>query len=419
MKVSVVGLGVEGKKAIKSLLEHGYEVYGTDLSLDVDISDIVKYGEEKSDGVNLKSKLLTIDLGINDIDKILSSDGILISPGLWETKLANKLKSNKLISDILIKHKSLPTIGITGTNGKTTTVLMLKEILERSGKKVLVGGNGGGGFSGYCDLILKAEENQYDLMIVEVCDMTLNFTDDIFNFNTIGLTNVGDDHIDIHGSIHQYKDSLLKFFKNKTVFINRNEEFKNKVEKIAKKVFYYNESTINLKLFGKFNRLNAGLAISIAKYLNIDYKIIKQSLENFQDIAGRLKLINLENSKVFIGKTDNVHATESILNEIKDLDIAFIGTSRPHETHRLNILNTIIKHDPKKIILFKGLNDSFDLSLKRLKTLNYKGEIIVSNSNEETLNLILKFDKNNNNIFIGGNGQEAIIEIQKLLKYIG
>ncbi|MDR2830729.1 MAG: UDP-N-acetylmuramoylalanine--D-glutamate ligase [Methanobrevibacter sp.] len=422
MKISVVGLGVEGKKAIKSLISHGYDVYGTDSSLNIDISDIKKYIEgKKSNNTSIKSGKLTINLGVNDIDKILSSDGILISPGLWKSELADKLKnSNKLISDILTKHKSLPTIGITGTNGKTTTALMLKKILEESGKKILVGGNGGGGFSGYCDLILKAEESKYDLMIVEVCDMTLNFSDYFFNFDIIGLTNIGDDHIDVHGSISQYKNSLLKFFKNKIIFLDSNEKLRNEVGSLAKEIFYYNISDINLKVFGKFNRLNGGLASSISEYLNVSCDTIKESLENFHEVEGRLKLINLNNSKVFIGKTDNVHATESILSEIEDLDIAFIGTPRNKEIHRLDILNSVVNYNPKKIILFKGLSNSFDLSLNRLKTLNYKGEIILSNSNKETLDLISKFDSNsdnkNTNIFIGGNGQEVIMKIQKLLE---
>ncbi|MDR1820467.1 MAG: UDP-N-acetylmuramoylalanine--D-glutamate ligase [Methanobrevibacter sp.] len=428
MKISVVGLGVEGKKAINSLLNHGYEVYGTDLSLNIPLENIPYIEkhieemeiEEVNNKIAIKTGKLSIDLGVNDVDKILSSDGILISPGLWKSDLAKELKnSNKLISDILAKHKNLPTIGITGTNGKTTTVSMLKEILEKSGKRILIGGNGGGGFSGYCDLILNAEENQYDLMIVEVCDMTLDFSDYFFDFNIIGLTNIGDDHMNVHGSIHQYERSLLKFFKNKNIFINIDEKFEDEVENIVKEIHFYKESNVNLKTFGKFNFLNAGLATSIAKYLNIDNNVIEKSLENFDEVEGRLKIVELKNSKVFIGKTDNSHAIESILKEIKDLDIVFIGTSRDKETHRLNIFNSVIKYNPKQIILFKGLSGSFTLSLNRLKSLKYKGKIILSNSKKETLDLVLKFDKNGNkkknNIFIGGNGQEIIIEIQKAL----
>jgi UDP-N-acetylmuramoylalanine--D-glutamate ligase len=419
MKVSVLGLGVEGKKAIKSLLNYGYDVYGTDLSLDIDITDmeIEHYIEQKRNkGITIVSEHLSIDLGVNDIEKILSSDVILISPGLWKSEIAKKLKkSNKLISDVLRKHKSLFTIAITGTNGKTTTVSILKEILIKSGKKVLAGGNAGGGFSGYCDLLLKAENNQYDIMIVEVCDMTLDFADYSFDFDLVGLTNIGDDHMDVHGSISQYEDSLLKFFKNKKIFINEDNEFKKRAENNAKDVFSYCETNIKLKLFGKFNRLNGGLASSIAEYLNIDFKIIKETLENFNPVEGRLNLIKLNNSKIFIGKTDNVHATENILNDIKRLDIAFIGSPRLKETHRLDILDCVVKHNPKNIILFKGLSDSFDLSMERLKLLNYKGDVIISNSTEETLKLALDFIKNNHNIFIGGNGQEKIVELQRLL----
>ncbi|MDR2873221.1 MAG: UDP-N-acetylmuramoylalanine--D-glutamate ligase [Methanobrevibacter sp.] len=419
MKVSVLGLGVEGKKAVKSLLNYGYEVYGTDLSLDIDISDIgiADYDLQKENKcIIIKSEHLTIDLGINDIERILSSDMVLVSPRLWKSEIAKKLKkSDKLVSDVLMKHKHLFTIAITGTNGKTTTVSMLKEILIKSGKRVLTGGNAGGGFFGYCDLFLKAENETYDIMLVEVCDMTLDFADYSFDFDLVGLTNIGDDHMNVHGSIIEYEESLLRFFKNKKIFIDEYNEFKKRAKSITKDVFSYYPTSLNLKLFGEFNRLNGGLASSIAEYLNIDFKTIKKTLENFKPIEGRLKLIKINNSKIFIGKTDNVHATENILNDIKELDIAFIGTSRLKESHRLDILDCVVNYNPTKIILFNGLSDSFDLSLKRLKSLNYKGEIILSNSVEETIKHILSFAKHNYNIFIGGNGQEKIVELQKLL----
>ena len=201
MKAAVIGLGVEGKKAVNSLLSHGWEVYATDLNSNVDLSDLelpmismnlVSGGET----VSIVSDNLTVDLGFSNSSAIEECDAIAISPSMYGGAFADKLlEKGKLLSNVVTKHKDIFTIGITGTNGKTTSVHMLKSILENAGKKVLVGGNGGGGFSGYYDLILEASNDDYDILLVEVCDMTLDFCNYCFDFDMVGLTNIGNDPV--------------------------------------------------------------------------------------------------------------------------------------------------------------------------------------------------------------------------------
>ena len=168
MKAAVIGLGVEGKKAVNSLLEHGWEVYATDLNIGVDLSGLdlpmlsMNMIEDK-ETVSIVGENITVDLGFTNSYAIENCDAIAISPSMFGGAFAERLlKDGELLSDVITKHRDIFTIGITGTNGKTTTVHMLKSILEDAGKKVLVGGNGGGGFSGYYDLILEAQEGDYD-----------------------------------------------------------------------------------------------------------------------------------------------------------------------------------------------------------------------------------------------------------------
>lgn len=157
----MLGLGVEGRSAIKSLLNRDIDVYGSDLDLDIDI--------EPHDQ-------LEIDLGFHNFEKIRSADAVLISPSLWNLKTFESFRKNeKLLPDVYTHHRSTLTIGVTGTNGKTTTCLMITSILKKAGYKVLVGGNAGGGFQGYTEIILEAENKDYDVLVVEVCDMTLDF----------------------------------------------------------------------------------------------------------------------------------------------------------------------------------------------------------------------------------------------------
>ena len=163
MKAAVIGLGVEGKKALNSLLKHNWEVYATDLNVNVDMDNLpislasVDISPQK-DRISFVKDHLSIDLGFNNQEKIDLCDAVVLSPSIWGSKIAEHYKnSNKLLCDVKTKHRDIFSIGVTGTNGKTTTVTMIKEILEKTGKKVLVGGNAGGGFEGYYDLILEAE----------------------------------------------------------------------------------------------------------------------------------------------------------------------------------------------------------------------------------------------------------------------
>ncbi|MGL4670208.1 MAG: Mur ligase family protein [Methanobacteriaceae archaeon] len=401
MLISAIGLGIEGKKALKSLLEYDFEIYATDLNdkltpMDFGFTD---FNDAKFHGLEL-------DLGSHNFDKINNSDSIILSPSLWDMSFAKDYKnSGKMLSDVFTKHKSIFTIGVTGTNGKTTTVSMIKDILDYAGLNVLVGGNAGGGFNGYTDIILKAEFNKnksYDIILIEVCDMTLDYCKDTFDFDLIALTNIGNDHMDVHGSIKNYKNSLASFFKGSDVIIPADEltnispvgdndtSFDNNtISKFSKSAnnMIIADSYDDINLFGKFNYINAGIAkkvaetIDIASYSNINdidnnhnisnnpnisnnqdignnsdididnntcmgvevginFEIISKSLKNFNPVEGRLKVINYKGVDIFIGKTDNSSAISAILND-KYFPIVFIGTPRSGEKCRYDIFETI------------------------------------------------------------------------------
>ncbi|MFM5882801.1 Mur ligase family protein [Methanobrevibacter gottschalkii] len=422
MKAAVIGLGVEGKKAVNSLLNHGWEVYATDLNINVDLSglnlpnlslDVI----DETQTVSIVGDGITLDLGFTNPYDIDQCDAVAISPSMFGGEFATKLlKNSNLLSDVVDKHKDIFTIGITGTNGKTTTVHMLKEILENAGKNVLVGGNGGGGFSGYYDLILEANEGKYDILLVEVCDMTLDFCKYCFDFDMIGLTNIGNDHMNVHKTIANYKNSLVRFFEGKTVFTAFNQDFNTDFKESSDKNIPYFEYQDELKLFGKFNLLNAGLATAIARELKIPKDVIKSTLSEFNAVEGRLDVYKINNVSVYVGKTDNSDALTSILSE-KDFYAIFIGTPRHNEIHRLDILDAAVRYNPEVIVLFPGLDDTLDMAVYRLNSLGYMGNIITVNSLDEIIELVAEYS-HEDAILIGGNGQDTLINIQERIKLI-
>ena len=422
MKAAVIGLGVEGKKAVNSLLKNGWEVYATDLNVNIDLSglnlpDLSRDMIDEKQTVSIVGEEITVDLGFTNSYAIEQCDAIAISPSMFGGSFATKLLENtQLLSDVIPKHKDIFTIGITGTNGKTTTVHMLKNILEDAGRKVLVGGNGGGGFSGYYDLILEANNGDYDILLVEVCDMTLDFANYCFDFDMIGLTNIGNDHMDVHKTIANYKNSLVRFFTNKEIFTAFNQDFNTDFKDAASKTIPYFEYQDKLKLFGKFNLLNAGLAMAISTELKIPKDIIKSSLSEFRAVEGRLDVYKINDAEVYVGKTDNSDALASILSE-KDFYAIFIGTPRHNEEHRLDILDVAVKYNPEVIVLFPGLDDTLDLACYRLNSLGYMGNIITVNSLDQIIELVAEYS-HEEAILIGGNGQDTIINIQERIKLI-
>ena len=422
MKAAVIGLGVEGKKAVNSLLSHGWEVYATDLNVSVDLNGLnlpifsMDTIEDK-ETVSIVGEKITIDLGFTNAYAIEQCDAVAISPSMFGGEFAEKiLEKTDLLCDVVSKHKDLLTIGITGTNGKTTTVHMLKTILEDAGKNVLVGGNGGGGFSGYYDLILEANEGDCDVLLVEVCDMTLDFARYCFDFDMIGLTNIGNDHMNVHKTIANYKNSLVRFFKDKTIFTAFNQDFNADFKEAASKTIPYFEYQDELQLVGKFNLLNAGLATAISTEMKVPKDVISSSLANFTAVEGRLDVYKINDADVYVGKTDNSDALASVLSE-KDFYALFLGTPRRNEIHRLDILDVAAKYNPEVIVLFPGLDDTLDLAIYRLNSVGYMGNIITVNTLDQIIELVAEYS-HEDAILIGGNGQDIIIEIQERIKLI-
>lgn len=397
--MAVVGLGVEGRSALKSLLDRNMDVYASDLDLDIPI--------EPQDG-------LEIDLGFHNFEKIRSADAVVISPSLWNLNSFKSFQNNdKLLSDVFTHHKSTLTIGVTGTNGKTTTCLMITSILQKAGYKVLVGGNAGGGFHGYTEIILEAENNDYDVMVVEVCDMTLNFCRGSFDLDLVVVTNQGKDHLDIHQSQNNYLNSLREFIMDKETILNQDDPLLVELGKSSSEVHYFHkDNERKLKLFGKFNQENAAASAKVAEVMGIRRELVDEVLGSFKGVVGRTEIMDISGSKLVIGKTDNVDAVQAVMREV-DFQVAIVGTPRRNEPWRFEILKEIEKHQPQIIALFPGLDNTVAEAKKVLE--NYTGQIVELDNNQEVMEFAKKSLESNLTVFLGGNGQENLMRIRRKL----
>jgi len=409
MQISVVGLGVEGQKATISLLKRGFNVYSSDINRNIKLDVLNEYLDDSEENLDL-------EIGSHNTDKIFKSDAVAVSPSLFKKQICQTIiEKNIFISDVLNKHKKIKTIAVTGTNGKTTTSHMIYHILKNENYNVLLGGNGGGGFEGYIDLLLQANQNNtYDYLIIEVCDMTLEFCQYVFDIDMIVVTNVGYDHMDVHGSIEHYTEELGEFIKNKTCILNYNDENLRKIKNKSNNVLFFKTYEYPLNLFGEFNLQNADAARVTCSQLGIKNENIVKSLETFKSVEGRTLKLKYNDLNIVAGKTDNVDALKAVLDE-EQFNILIIGTARKGETFRLHILDYINKYKPNTLILFPGLEDTTYDYMKYLNKLGYNQDTLIIKEVEDLINYIN--NQKNVNIFIGGNGQSKITDIINILSH--
>lgn len=271
-------------------------------------------------------------------------------------------------------QNKLKIIGLTGTNGKTTTSFLIKSILEESGKKVgLIGTQGAfigkqffqtGLTTPDPQLLFKLLKQMVDFgveyVVVEVSAhaLALDKTEGIV-FEVGVLTNLTQDHLDFFKTMENYQRAKLKLFegnKIKSAVLNFDDEFGRKLAEIITVPFLSyslnnpsdvfaakignkngkNKFIVNIldnvfdvesNLIGEFNIYNSLAAASVAAMLGCSTKQIKNGLEKLLGVEGRLNRFNLSNGVVaFIDFAHTPDGIEKALNAIRELKFKQIIT---------------------------------------------------------------------------------------------
>ena len=271
-------------------------------------------------------------------------------------------------------QNKLKIIGLTGTNGKTTTSFLIKSILEESGKKVgLIGTQGAFIGKQFFQTGLTTPDPQllfkflkqmvdfgveYVVMEVSAHALALDKTEGIV-FEVGVLTNLTQDHLDFFKTMENYKRAKFKLFegnKIKSAVLNFDDEFGRKLaETITVPFLSYslnnpsdvfaakignkngkNKFIVNIldnvfdvesNLIGEFNIYNSLAAASVAAMLGCSTKQIKNGLEKLFGVEGRLNRFNLSNGVVaFIDFAHTPDGIEQALNAIRELKFKQIIT---------------------------------------------------------------------------------------------
>jgi UDP-N-acetylmuramoylalanine--D-glutamate ligase len=308
----VVGLARTGIATAKFLKTKGSLVTATE----------VKPKEEMGEALQeLKGMDIKAEWGGHRIDTFLKQDLIVVSPGvdLSIEPIQRAMKQGvRVISEIELAYDfiHIPIIAVTGTNGKTTTTLLIGEMLKEDGKKAGVGGNVGD------PLILFANgKERWEVLVVEISSFQLEAIEG-FRPRISVLLNITEDHLDRYPSYDDYIEAKVRIFANQNsgdvAVLNRDDpivmQYQEKVK--AKKVLFSlrekleegafsNGQTVFLKLGEKgeeyslaktplkgiHNVENMMAALTAARVFGCSKKAIQDTLNRFEGLEHRLEFV--------------------------------------------------------------------------------------------------------------------------------
>ncbi|MGK0126951.1 MAG: UDP-N-acetylmuramoylalanine--D-glutamate ligase [Candidatus Azotimanducaceae bacterium] len=348
MKMAVLGGGESGIGTALLGKVNGYEVFVSDNGIIADSYKQVLINNDIQFEENGHSESL-----------LLSADVVMKSPGIPETvSIVQVLIDNgvSVISEIefATQFTTALIIGITGSNGKTTTTMLTHHILNKEKFNVGIAGNIGKSYA------LQVANDKYEMYVLELSSFQLDGIKDFAPHIAI-ITNITPDHLDRYDyKLENYIDSKFRITMNQTendyliydaddeIILNwlKNNNTKAQLlpfslEKTFEKGAHIEEDNIiintntdklkmeitSLALQGKHNVKNSMAAAMTAQLLKVRKQTIRESLEDFEGAEHRLERVLKINGVEYINdsKATNVNATFYALDSMNSPTVWIVG----------------------------------------------------------------------------------------------
>ncbi|RST75404.1 UDP-N-acetylmuramoyl-L-alanine--D-glutamate ligase [Siminovitchia acidinfaciens] len=376
-KILVLGLAKSGIAAASLLHELGAFVTVNDQ----------KPFEENTAAQSLLEKGIKVICGSHPPELLDEGFELIVkNPGIPYTNplVSKAMEMNiPIITEIELAYRvsEADIIGITGSNGKTTTTTLIFNMLEEASKNPLIAGNIGTVAS---EVAMKAtSENQ---MVVELSSFQLMGVDQ-FKPHIAIITNVYEAHLDYHQTKENYAEAKANITRNQTeddfLIVNADQEellelvsfsqaelipfstvrYLEKGVSIKEgKVFHFGEEVIGLRdilLPGKHNQENILAAIAAVKILGVGNDAIKRVLATFQGVEHRTQFVAEVNGRRFYNdsKATNILATKSALQAFDQPVVLLAGG-----LDRGNSFSELVPHmsGVKALILFGETADKLE-----------------------------------------------------------
>jgi len=384
----VIGMGESGREAAILLKERGAKVVVGEIKSDFEM------GKEAE---KLRKNGIQVVLGPHPLSLLKDKGIVVVSPGVpLKIPLIQKARQKDIpvIGELELAYRYLrnqTVIAITGTNGKSTTVMLTAEILSRAGFKVKVAGNIGIPLS-------QIAREPSPIIVVEVSSFQLELIEQ-FSPHIFSLLNISPDHLDRHCSFDRYievKSNLLRKLKaDDFAILNRDDKiiyplakktkakviFFSEREKLKEGVFLEGNKIVvniedrfvipidNLSLTHFHSWENVLCSIAISAVCKVKEEAIRQALLNFKALAHRQEQVGEVGGVNFIddSKATNVGAVLKCLDLFeKPIILILGGKDKGGDFFKLKMK---IKKKVKLIILYGEAKEKIKEQLSGFKNL--------------------------------------------------
>ena len=303
----------------------------------------------------------------NNIINLNNIDHIIISPGISKNNSIVKklIKLNCNITtdiEILQTITKIKCICITGTNGKTSTVNLISDILNSNHIKTLACGNNG-------ISVFKSLEDNYDFIVLEISSYQLEYIKKLKSYVSV-ILNLSTDHLERHVTLEKYFSTKLKIFDNaKHKIINNNLEYSKKdiTFDVKNNSIYVNNSSIeNLtfenynfisyknekyKINGRHEAYNLSASIAVLSILGLSLDEIMHGFSKRSHLPHRLERFCTYDGVTYINdsKSTNSDSTFNALESVGENIVLIMGGDNKKISY--NALKNIINNKVKLLIL--------------------------------------------------------------------
>jgi UDP-N-acetylmuramoylalanine--D-glutamate ligase len=396
----------------------GSAVLAGKKGFDVFVSDSGSIKEEYKRLLNHYS--IPFEENNHSVEKILTAKEVIKSPGVPEKiELIKKIKAAGIpvISEIEFagRYTNAKTICITGTNGKTTTTMLVYHVMQKAGLNVGLAGNVGKSFA------LQVAEKDFDYYVLELSSFQLDGMYD-FRCNVAILTNITPDHLDryeyklenyvkskfritqnqtpddafiyciddpltnenlsfIEGNAHRYAFSIKRQLdegawleNDKLIILTKNQPFEMLIHELA--------------LQGKHNLYNTMAAGISTRYLDIRKEIVRESFSDFRNVEHRLEFVANVHGIEFVNdsKATNVNSTWYALESFNQPVILILGGVDKGNDYAM--LEDLVKEKVKAIVCLGKDNKKLEKAFKAMVP-----EFIETDSAEEAVRVSYRLGK--------------------------
>ncbi len=208
VNVAVIGLGASGVAAARLAVEKGGDVYVSDSRTDDAVT---------ARGADLGDAGIAVELGRHDIDRMVDAAVVVVSPGIPADASVLRALAERGVRwisepEFAARFFTGSLIAITGTNGKTTTTLLVDHLLRAAGIRAAAGGNVGGGLAPPASDLARARE-PVDWIVLEMSSFQLAGVE-TFRPDIGVVTNLSPDHLDRYASVPEYYSDKARLFQN-------------------------------------------------------------------------------------------------------------------------------------------------------------------------------------------------------------